>query len=74
MELDKETSEAVNGIYYGTLADKISKNMKYTTSGILVGAFIGIGIASFMSKNRLFFGLGGAIIGGSIGMITSKRK
>lgn len=65
---------AVEGVYYGDIADKISKNMKYALGGVAVGAFIGVVAASLLGKNRLLFGLTGAVLAGTVGYISSTKK
>ncbi len=70
--LDDKTQKAVEDIYNGTLAQRINNNMKYSLTGILIGAIIGIGVATLMGKSRMTFGLGGALIGGGLGYLTAK--
>lgn len=66
--------QAVEGVYYGDLTDKIVKNMKYALSGVAIGALVGVFAASIFGKNRLLFGLVGAGVAGTIGYISSPKK
>lgn len=65
---------AVEGIYYGDIAGKISKNMKYALSGVAIGTLAGVLIASIFGKNKLVFGLGGAALAGTVGYLSTPKK
>lgn len=69
-----KVKQAVEGVYYGDIADKITKNMKYALGGVAIGALVGVFAASLFGKNRLVFGLAGAGIAGTIGYISSPKK
>jgi uncharacterized protein YcfJ len=74
MPFDKKTQEVAEAITNGTLASQLKKNMKFTTTGMVLGAVIGIGIATFTGKCRLCFGFWGAIGGGAIGYFSAPKK
>ena len=70
--MDEKTQEAIEKIADGSLAAGIKKNMKYSTTGIAVGAIVGIVIATFMGKSRIVYGVVGAIGGGVLGRVCAK--
>lgn len=72
--MDKKTQAAIDGIYYGTLADKIKRNIKYITTGAAIGAVAGIITASLMGKCKLCFAFWGALGGVGVGYITAPKK
>lgn len=72
-EMEDEVQEAIQKITDGTLASQIKKNMKFATTGMILGGVIGIGIASFTGRCRLCFGFWGALAGGGIGYLTSGK-
>lgn len=72
----EKVKETIQRISDGTLASQIKKNMKFSTTGIALGAIAGIAIASFSGGSRLGYGLGGAIVGGFLGrsFATTEEK
>jgi ABC-type nitrate/sulfonate/bicarbonate transport system permease component len=74
MQKDKKIKQAVEGVYYGDIADNISKNMKYALGGIAIGALVGVFAASLFGKNRIVFGLAGAGIAGTAGYLCTPKK
>lgn len=73
-DFDEKTQQAIESITDGTLASGIKKNMKYATTGMILGGIIGIGIATFTGRCRLCLGFWGAVAGGGIGYLTSKPE
>ena len=71
--MDKKTQDAIEGINNGTFANQLKNNIKYTLTGLAIGGAIGIIVASLTGRCRLCFGFWGAIAGGSIGYISSKK-
>ena len=69
-EIEEEVQEAIEKISDGTLASQIKKNMKFATTGMILGAIVGIGVATFTGRCRLCLGFWGALAGGGIGYIT----
>lgn len=65
--------EAVEGIYTGSLANKIKKDMRYVLTGLAIGGFIGFFTASLTGQSKLLFVFAGAGIGAAIGKYTSPK-
>lgn len=72
-DLDEKTQAAIEHIANGTLASQIKKNMKFATTGMILGAIAGIGVATFTGRCRLCLGFWGAALGGGIGYITAPK-
>ena len=72
--MDPKTQKAIQDIHTGNLKDRLSNNMKYATTGVFVGVVVGVIAATVLKKNRVFFGVGGAVVGGTIGAILPKSK
>ena len=73
-EFDEKTQEAIERIADGSLASGIKKNMKFATTGMILGAIVGIGVATFTGKCLLCLGFWGALAGGGLGYITAGNK
>lgn len=69
----EEVSQIVQGVYSGSLANKLKNNSSYSLTGIGVGAIGGMILASFFGKSKLIWGLGGAVIGGAGGYFMSNK-
>ena len=74
MSLDEKTQKAIATITDGTLASTIKTNMRYAATGGAIGAALGIGIATFMNKGRIAFGLGGAVMGAGFGYSIAPKQ
>lgn len=72
--MDPKTQKTVEAIHNGTLAQTITQNMKYSLTGIAVGAGIGIVAATLMGKCRFCFGFWGAVAGGSVGYLSAPKE
>ncbi len=73
-QIDPETKKRILAIHDGTLANGIDRNIRYGVSGALVGAAVGIIIATIFSKGRMVFGICGAVAGCIGGVMTTKLK
>lgn len=73
-ELDKKTEEAIVDIMSGRLARTMNKSMKFAGSGFLIGAAIGIVIATFNGGSRFVYGFVGGVAAGSLGYIVSPKE
>ena len=69
--IDKETEAAIESIMDGSLADHIGKRMKYSMSGIGIGVVAGIIAAAVTGQPRWMYALGGGVIGGGVGYMSS---
>ncbi len=71
--MDAKTQKAVSAIYDGSFADSIKKDIKYTVSGIFIGALSGYFVGALFG-NRLLFGAIGALAFGISGYKMANKK
>ncbi len=59
--MNEKTKTEIAGIYDGSLAQNIAKDVKYTVSGIFIGALAGYFVGAIF---------GGRMVGGAIGALV----
>lgn len=74
MPLDKKTEEAIIDITSGRLAKVMKSNMKWASTGVLIGAGLGILIATLNGGSRFVYGFCGGVAVGTLGYIVSPRE
>lgn len=72
--MDKETRQAVEGVYTGELASRIRKNAEYALTGVAVGVAVGVLVAGWFGKSRLLYAAIGGAAGAGIGYMVAPSK
>ncbi len=71
---DEKTQRVVENVMTGNLANQIKENMRYSVTGFIAGAVLGILIATIAGKCKICYGVIGGVIGGGTGYLISRRK
>lgn len=70
---DDKINQTVADMVSGNLVNTLKKNGKYITTGILIGAVVGFGIATLTGKCKFCLPFWGALIGGSSGYLLAHK-
>ena len=66
-------ADKVEALVTGSLVENIKNNMRYTITGIVLGAVTGVVVATFFNKNRMIFALIGAASFGASGYLMKPK-
>lgn len=69
--MDTKVQETIVSVETGDLVKSLKRNIKRTTTGMIVGGCLGIFAALILKQPRMACALVGAAIGGVTGKLTS---
>lgn len=71
---EEKLEQAVQSLYSGSMSAKIKKNASYAITGAFLGGVVGMMIASFMGKPKLYGIAIGAGVSGLGGYLIAKNS